>query len=260
MDLGLHGKVAAITGGSEGIGRAVAYRLAAEGARVAVCARRQDVLEEAASAIAKATGAEVLPVVADVTGAADCERFVRTTVERFGSLEILVNNAGRSAAAPFSQVTEDDWRSDLELKLFGAIRCCQLALPHMLQRGWGRIVNITHVGGKQPGPASLPTSVSRAAGIALTKALSKDYAAHGITVNTVCVGRIKSGQWERRWRERFAHLPIEEYYRQQAAGIPMGRFGEAEEVADLVAFLASDRAAYITGTAINIDGGVSAVV
>ncbi|HEY8476044.1 MAG TPA: SDR family oxidoreductase [Chloroflexota bacterium] len=260
MDLGLHGKVAAITGGSEGIGRAVAYRLAAEGARVAVCARRQDVLEEAASAIAKATGAEVLPVVADVTRAADCERFVRTTVERFGSLEILVNNAGRSAAAPFSQVTEDDWRSDLELKLFGAIRCCQLALPHMLQRGWGRIVNITHVGGKQPGPASLPTSVSRAAGIALTKALSKDYAAHGITVNTVCVGRIKSGQWERRWRERFAHLPIEEYYRQQAAGIPMGRFGEAEEVADLVAFLVSERAGYITGASVNIDGGVSGVV
>ena len=130
----------------------------------------------------------------------------------------------------------------------------------MRRVGGGRIVNITTPGGKAPGPASVPTSVSRAAGIALTKAMSKDYAKEQILVNTVCVGAIKSGQWKRRWREEGGRQPIEDFYRQRGRDIPVGRVGEAEEVADLVAFLVSERAGYITGASINIDGGASATV
>lgn len=261
MDLGLTGRVAAVTGGSEGIGRAIAYRLLCEGAKVAICARRPDVLEAAARDLARATGGEVLAVPADVTRTDDVQRFIRATVERFGRLDILVNNAGRAFARAFDQVSEDDWRADLDLKLFGAIRTIQAALPYLRRSPAGRIINITMIGGKQPGPQSVPTSVSRAAGIALTKALSKDLAPDRITVNTVCVGTIKSAQHERVWRAQYAdRMTLEEFYAERGQSIPLGRVGEAEEVADLVAFLASDRAAYITGTAINIDGGVSAVV
>ncbi len=260
MDLGLKGKVAAITGGSEGIGRATAQRLAAEGAKVAICARREDLLSRVAREIEAATGGEVLAVPADVAKADDLKRFVDATVARFGRLDILVNNAGRAAAADFTAVSAEEWQADLDLKLFAAIRAARLAIPHMRQHGWGRIVNLTHVGGKQPGAHSLPSAVSRAAGIALTKALSKDCAPHGILVNTVCVGTIKSAQGERARQAQAPNLSQEEFDRRRGQGIPLGRIGEAEEVADVIAFLVSERASYVTGDAINVDGGVSGVV
>lgn len=260
MELGLKGKVAIVTGGSEGIGRAVALRLAEEGARVAICARRPDVLETTAGEIARRTGSEVLAVPADVTKAADLERVVQTTVERFGRLDVVVNNAGRSNANLFEAVPDEAWQEDLDLKFFAAVRTARLALPHLRASGSGRIVNIVNIGGKQPGARSVPTSVSRAAGIALTKALSKDLAADRITVNAVCVGLIKSAQHERTWRREGAPGTIDDWYAERGKNIPLGRVGEAEEVGDLVAFLASERAAYITGTAINIDGGTSAVI
>ncbi len=260
MDLGLKGKVAAITGGSEGIGKATAWRLAAEGARVAICARRRDVLEAAAEEIRKATGGEILAVPADVTKPGDVDAFISATVERYGRLDILVNNAGRAAARAFMDVDDAYWQSDLDLKLFAAIRASRLAIPHMRRVGGGRIVNLTHVGGKQPGYHSLPTAVSRAAGIALTKALSKDCAADNILVNTVCVGVIKSGQNERARQAQSPSLSPEEFYRQRGQNVPLGRVGEAEEVADVIAFLASERASYVTGASINVDGGTSGVV
>ena len=260
MDLGLRGKVAIVTGGSEGIGRAVALRLAEEGARVAICARRPDVLENTAAEIARRTGSDVLPVPADVTKLADLERFVQTTVQRFGRLDIVVNNAGRSNAHPFETVSDDVWHEDLDLKFFAAVRTVRLALPHLRASGSGRIVNIVNIGAKQPGARSVPTSVSRAAGIALTKALSKDLAADRITVNAVCIGLIKSAQHQRTWQREGAHGTIDDWYAERGKSIPLGRVGEAEEVGDLVAFLASERAAYITGTAINIDGGTSGAV
>lgn len=261
MELGLSGKVALITGGSEGIGRGAATRLAAEGARVAILARREEPLRAAAEEIARETGSELLPVAADVTRPEDLERAVQATLERFGRIDVLVNNAGSSAANFFEDVTDELWHQDLELKLMAAVRMSRLCIPVMRKQGGGRIINITMIGGKQPAAKSVPTSVSRAAGIALTKALSKDYAADNILVNTVCVGIIRSGQWERRFEEaRGQYADIDAFYQDRSQQVPLRRFGLPQEVGDLVAFLASDRAAYITGTAINIDGGTSAVV
>lgn len=261
MDLGLTGKVALITGGSWGIGKGIATRLAAEGASLAICARREDVLRQTASEIEEKSGTQVLPVVVDVTKPEDLEHFVRSAVDRFGRIDILVNNAGSSSRDYFERVSDELWRSDLELKLFAAIRMARLCVPEMRKVGGGRIINIAMIAGKQPGPSSVPTSVSRAAGIAFGKALSKDLAADNITVNTVCVGVIRSGQHERRYETVKDRYPsLEDFYRAAAKDIPLKRFGLPEEVGDLVAFLASPRASYITGDAINIDGGTSGAV
>jgi 3-oxoacyl-[acyl-carrier protein] reductase len=262
MDLGLAGKVAVITGGSEGIGRAAARSLGQEGARVVICARREDVLAQAVDELSAETGAVILPVAADVERAEDVERVIAAAVDRFGRLDILVNNAGRSAAGPFTSVSDQAWQADLDLKLFAAIRACRLAFPHMQAAGGGSIINILNIGAKQPGAASVPTSVSRAAGLALTKALSKEFAPDNVRVNAVLIGLIKSAQHERTWNRTGAQQPIEEFYAgmAQRAGVPLGRVGEAREVGDLITFLASTPAAYITGVAINTDGGTSAVV
>ncbi|MDX1512232.1 MAG: SDR family oxidoreductase [Gammaproteobacteria bacterium] len=256
MDLGVENKVALITGASDGLGRAAAERLAAEGAKVAICARRREQLERTAGSIADRTGAEVLARVADVTRAAEVDEFVGDVVERFGGVDILLNNAGTSAAAPFEAVDDALWQADFDLKLMAAVRMCRRVIPLMRERGGGAIVNITTVGGKAPEPKRLPTSVTRAAGINLTKALAGEYAADNIRVNTICIGKVKSAQWERRVKNG----DVEALYAEQGARIPLGRMGETEEFADLLAFLVSERAAYITGTAINFDGGLSFVV
>lgn len=260
MDLGLAGKVAIITGGSEGIGKATARALAREGARVAICARRPDVLDAAAAEIRAATGGEVLGLPADVMRAADVERVVGQVVDTLGPPTILVNNAGTSAAAPFERVGDDAWAADLDLKLMAAVRAARLVIPHMRAAGGGRIVNLTNIGAKQPGAGSLPTSVSRAAGIALTKAMSKDLARDNILVNTVCIGLIKSAQIERAAGRRFPGLPLDQAWLKMGENVPLGRVGEATEAADLITFLVSDRASYITGVAINVDGGTSGAV
>ena len=260
MDLGLAGKVALITGGSEGIGKATALALAREGARVAICARRADVLQAAADAIKDATGNDVLPISADVMQALEIERVVTTVVERLGPPTILVNNAGTSAAAPFETVSDDAWQADLDLKLMAAVRTSRLVVPHMRVAGGGRIVNVTNIGAKQPGASSLPTSVSRAAGVALTKAMSKDLAKDNILVNAVCIGLIKSAQIERSALRRFPDLPLDQAWERMGANVPLGRVGEASEAGDVITFLVSARASYVTGVAVNIDGGSSNVV
>lgn len=260
MDLGLTGKVAAITGGSDGIGKAAALRLAEEGVRVGICGRREDVLEKAAEELRRATGGEILAIRTDVTEPGAAAAFVRRVAEHFGRLDILVNNAGTSSAHHFDNLSDEIWRADLELKFFGAIRCTEAAVPYLRQAGGGRIINITTPGGKTPGPRSMPTSVTRAAGIAFTKALSKDLAKDNILVNTICVGIIKSGQWVRRAAARTDGGTLDDVYREVSRNIPLGRPGESEEVGDLVAYLASNRASYITGTAINVDGGAAAAV
>jgi len=260
MDLGLSGKVAVVTGGSEGIGRGTAQSLGREGASVVICARRADVLERTAGDVAESTGAQIVPVVADVTQAEAVERVIQTAVERFGRLDILVNNAGRSAAGPFESTTDADWQADLDLKLFGAIRATRAALPHLRKAGGGSVVNVLNLGAKAPGPRSMPTSVSRAAGMAMMKALSKELAPDKIRVNGVLIGLIKSGQNDRRWRNSGSADTLDEFYTRAGHDIPLGRVGEPEEVGDLIAFLCSSRGAYITGVAINMDGGTSAVV
>lgn len=260
MQLDLTGKVAVVTGASEGIGKATAYALAKEGAKVAICARRPEPLEAAAQEIRKATGAEVLNIPTDVSDAGQLEAFINRTTAAWGGVDILVNNAGSSNANPFEKVTDEVWQQDLDLKLLAAIRTARLVVPSMRARGGGRIINVTMIGGKQPGAASVPTSVSRAAGIALTKALSKELARDNILVNTVCVSTIKSGQISRAAQRRYPNLSVEDAYAEMGKAIPLGRIGEAEEVANVIAFLASARASFVTGTAINVDGGASGAV
>ena len=254
MELGLKGKVAVVTGATEGIGRATALKLAQEGASVAICARRQEPLERTSAELRK-SGAEVLAVSADMSKSADIARFMKAVIDRFGRIDILVNNAGTSIRGKFLELDDEKWSADLEMKVFGAIRCTRLAVPHMKKHGGGRIVNITISSAKQPGAESYPTSVSRAAGLALTKALSKEYAADNIRVNTVCIGKIKSGQHERRYARE--GKSAETYYQEASKDIPLGRVGEAEEVANVITFLVSDAASYVTGTSVNLDGGIS---
>lgn len=257
MDLGLHDKVALITGANDGLGKATAETLAAEGAHVVIVARRKALLEQVAASI-RAQGGSVLNVVADVTVPADVQRFVSEAIARFGRLDIIVNNAGTSSAQEFEQATDDVWQQDLDLKLFAAIRVVRAALPYLRHQSSSRIINITTVSGKQPGARSVPTSVSRAAGQALTKALSKELAIDGILVNTVAVGVFKSGQQERSAGRQ--NLSLEEHYRILGTNVPLGRVGEPQEIARVIAFLASDTASYVTGACINIDGGTSAVL
>ena len=256
LELGLKNKVAVITGGSDGLGRATAERLAAEGCKVAICARRKEHLEAAAEAIRQKTGGEVLAVPADVTKADDINNFIDATVAQFGGIDILINNAGASAAASFEAVDDEAWQADIELKLMSTIRCCRRAIPIMRERGGGTILNATIVAGKAPPARALPTSVTRSAGINLTKSMANEYAAENIRVNTICIGLIKSAQWER----RAGSDGVDALYAEMGKKVPLGRMGEAEEYADLAAFLVSERAAFITGVAVNLDGGASAVV
>ena len=259
MDLHLDGKVVLITGGTDGLGAALAGRLVEEGASVAVCGRDPDRLAATEQRLRKA-GGDALALRADVTRLPDLERFVAAAVDRWGRLDGLVNNAGKSAAGRVDQVSDEDWVDDLNLKVLGAVRCTRLAVPYLVAAGGGAIVNVLAVAGKAPGAGSLPTAASRAAGLAITKAASKDLGGHGIRVNAVLVGLVESGQWRR--RAEAAGQSEDELYRQlaQHADIPLGRVGRAEEFADLVAYLLSDRSSYVTGSAINLDGGTSPVL
>jgi len=265
MDMGLQDKVAIITGGSEGIGKAAALSMAKEGARVVIVARRQDVLDNAAQEIKTATEGEVLPIAADVTDRDAANRVIQAALDNYGRVDILVNNAGTSMAKDFESVSDDDWEGDFDLKVWGAVRFIRTVLPHMRKVGGGRIINVTNLGGRTPGPSSMPTSISRAAGIAITKGLSKDLAQDNILVSTVCIGLVKSGQHERRYESRKESEPSlteDAFYDQLAQGrsVPLGRVAEAVEAGDVIAFLASERASYLTGIAVNIDGGASAVL
>ena len=257
MELGLRGKVAAVTGGSEGIGKATVMRLAQEGAKVALCARRADILNAFADELRK-SGAQVLAIVADATKPGDLERFIEETVKEFGRVDIVVNNAGGTGQDPFAKVTDEAWQKDMDVKVFAHVRTTRAAVPHMKKQGGGRIINLNMVGAKQPFAGSFPTTISRAAGLALTKALSKEYAADNILVNAVAVGKIKSMQQERRAAR--SGVSVAEHYEKTGKTVPLGRMGEAEEVANVIAFLASDAASYVTGCCINVDGGISGVL
>ena len=257
MDFALAGKVVLVTGGSDGLGAALVRTLCAERARVAFCARSEDRVRALADEVT-AAGGDVLGIRADVTVVSELEGFVTAAHDRWGRVDGLVNNAGTSSAIPFDQQTESDWDDDLDLKLRAAIRLIRLALPHLRSAG-GSIVNVLNVAARAPGAGSTPTSVSRAAGLALTKALSKELGPDQIRVNAVLIGMVQSGQWDRRAAAR--GIPVDELYAEAAAArqIPLGRVGLAAEFADLAAFLLSERSAYITGTAINFDGGSSPV-
>ncbi len=258
MQISLSGRAAIVTGGSKGIGFAVAKRFAASGADVAIIARTAEPLNEALAAIRKSSQARVIGVQADVSTAADIQRAYQEVMKTFDKVDIIVNNAGTSRAMPFEKLTDDILRDDLELKLFAAIRLIRLVAPQMKERRWGRIINVLNIGAKAPRPNSMPTSISRAAGMAMTKALSQEFAPHNVLVNALLVGLIRADQHVQRAKR--TNVPIEEYYKAHEKEIPIGRFGDAEEFANLACFLVSEQGSYITGTAVNVDGGRSPVV
>jgi NAD(P)-dependent dehydrogenase (short-subunit alcohol dehydrogenase family) len=258
MDISLAGRAAIVTGGSKGIGLAVATRFATSGADVAIVARTEESLKEAVAAIKRTAQTNVIGVQADVSKAADIQRAYEAAMKAFGKVDIVVNNAGTSRAMPFEKVTDEILHDDLELKLFAAVRLIRMVVPQMKERRWGRIINVLNIGAKAARPNSMPTSVSRAAGMAMTKALSHELAPHNVLVNAMLVGLIRADQHVQSAKR--ANMPMEEYYATHQKEIPIGRFGEAEEFANLACFLASEQGGYITGTAINVDGGRSPVV
>lgn len=249
VELGLRGRVALVAGGSQGIGRAAALELAREGARVAICGRREDAVQQAASSIGAALpGTEVLAVSADVTHADDLERLASTVLDRFGPVEVLVNAVGHGYRKPFSDLTDADWQASYDVNLLSAVRLTRRVLPGMLDAGWGRVVNVAAVSGRQPTPGQIASNASKAALLNVTKSLSNDAAERGVTVNAVLPGRITS---ERVLREFTA-----EQREHRARAIPMRRYGTPEEFAAAIVFLASARASYITGVALAVDGGL----
>jgi NAD(P)-dependent dehydrogenase (short-subunit alcohol dehydrogenase family) len=257
MELELANKVVLVTGGTNGLGLALATQLAREGASVAVCGRDSERVR-AAEATLVAAG-DALARRADVTSPEDLEALVDAAVGRWGRIDGIVHNAGRASAGRIESIDDDTWASDIELKLMAAVRLTRLALPE-LRASRGSIVFTLAMAAKAPGGASEPSSVNRAAGMALMKALSKELAPDGIRVNAILIGLIESGQWVRA-AARSGTEPDDFYARSaKDSGIPLGRFGRADEFADLGAFLLSARASYLTGTAINLDGGLSPAV
>ena len=256
FDLGLKDKVILITGGSDGLGYASAELLSSQGANVVICGRRGDYLKEKADIITERTKNQVLAIQADVSKADDCKKLVEETISNFKKINVLVNNAGASAAGLFEDVTDKNWEDDINLKLMSTVRMCRLVIPYMKLNEEGVIINATIGGGKAPNAGSLPTTVTRAAGINLTKSLANEYAKNNIRVNTICIGLIKSAQWNR----RSGAGSVDELYLEMAKKVPMGKVGEEMDYANLVAFLSSKRSSYITGTAINLDGGLCPVV
>ncbi len=260
MDIRMEGRSALVTGGSRGMGRAIALKFAEAGADVAIIARRLEVLEETKSEIEAAGNGKVGAYVCDATDANQIKAAYESAISDFGKVDILVNNAGTSMSGKFEDITDDMWEADLGLKLMGAIRFCRLAFPSMKERRWGRIINIVTIGGKAPTAERAPTVVTRAAGIALTKVLAGEGAPYNVLVNALCTGRIITDQTRRLYDKVKPDMSFEEHVKKRGEEIPLGRMGDAVEYANMACFLASDAASYITGTAINIDGGLCPVV
>lgn len=260
MKLSMDGRNALITGGSLGIGRAIAKRFVESGANVAIVARRRETLDAARKEIEQAGGGKVAIIAADVSTAAGCAEAFAQAEDALGRIDVLVNNAGSSARAPFETITDELWQSDIDLKLFAAIRLTRLAFPKMKARRWGRIINVLNTGAKAPPAEGAPTAVTRAAGMALTKVLAGEGAPHNVLVNSLHVGRIESDQWVRRHAKEDKGRSLDDFYAEMGGIIPMGRVGTAEEFANMACFLASDAGSYVTGTAINVDGGMCPVV
>jgi 3-oxoacyl-[acyl-carrier protein] reductase len=262
VELGLAGRRAVVTGGSKGLGKAIAAELLAEGAAVAICSRHADELEEAAAELRTAAGQEqhprqLLALPCDVTDPAQVTDFVAAATAALGGLDILVNNAGGARPGRFATLTDEDWHEDIEVKLFSQIRCIRAALPHLRASAAPRVININALYARYPDPAFLASSVNRASCLSLSKALSIELGAEGILVNSVNIGFVETPQWQNIHNKRAPEMPADEFFGQLAkAEVPLGRFGRSDEVAGLVAFLASDRASYIAGASIDVGGGM----
>ena len=260
MEIRMDGRSAVITGGSAGLGKAMAQEFVASGANVAIVARRADVLDQAAAQIAPAGPGKVITISADIRQASECTRTFKEAEAAFGQVDILVNNAGTSRRGPFLDISDDDWQEDFDLKVFSAIRLARLAIPGMRERKWGRIINVLNSGAKTPPAEGAPTAVTRAAGMAIMKVLANENAAYNVMVNSLHVGKIRSEQWEKRHEKDERGLSLDEWYAEEGKSQPMGRLGLPEEFAAIACLLCSGRGSYVTGAAINVDGGLSKAV
>ena len=257
MDLGLKDKVALVAASSQGLGRAVAEELAAEGASLILCARDSQTLDHTAAAIAERNNARVLAVPADVTAVDDIKRLVEAGIERFGRIDILVTNAGGPPAGRFDQLTREQWEQAIRLTLLSAVELTRQVLPGMRERRWGRILNITSIAVKQPVENLLLSNSLRAGLTGFARTLANEVAADGVTVNNVLPGYTRTERLDE-LAEMMAEkqgISASEFRGKWEKEIPMGRLGEPREFAAVVAFLASERASYITGTSVQVDGG-----
>ena len=261
MEVRLDGRSAIVTGGSKGLGLAIAEEYFASGANVAIVARDQGALAEAKQLIQSRGGkGKVLAISCDVSKADPIRQACEQANSEFGKVDIFVNNAGQSTRGPSETITDEMWQADLDLKLFAQVRFSRILMPQMKERKWGRIISVLNIGAKAPGADSAPTSVSRAAQMALTKAMSMEGAPHNVLVNSLHVGVIVSDQIKRRYDRERPNVSFDEFVAQAGRAVPMGRMGRAEEFASVATFMASEAASYVTGCAINVDGGRSPVV
>jgi len=257
MNLSLEGKIAIVTGGSKGIGRATALALAQEGVDVAICARGMEDLEDAAAEIRAKTGHKALAVQADMGDPEDIKNLVATTVAELGGVDILVNNAVNSTAAPFMELADEDWMNHINVKIMGYVRCCREVIPHMRQRGGGRIINIGGMAARSANTLTNSNGVTNSAVSNIAKNLSDQVAPDGILVNCIHPGTTRTPRQtmllERQAKD--ANITLEEAERRAVSQIPIGRMVESKDIADLVLFLVSDRAGAITGQTIAVEGG-----
>jgi 3-oxoacyl-[acyl-carrier protein] reductase len=259
MELGLKGKTVLVTGGSKGIGRATARAMAAEGARVMICSRSAPALEEAAGAIRRETGQAVEIVTTDLSRLEGVESAAAAAVQRLGRLDVLVNNAGAIKGGDFLAIPDDEWMTGWSLKLLGYIRMARAVLPQMRTQGGGRIVNVVGMAARNPATTYMMGGAANAALINFTKALADLGAPSNILVTAVSPGPVKTDRWDSLQRQQAAAAgkDLETFVKEQNGNFPLGRIALPEEVADLVCFLASDRASFLTGIAITVDGGIS---
>lgn len=259
MDLGLKNRAALVAAASQGLGKASAISLAREGARLVICSRSEEKIRQTAVEIKEQTDAVVVPVVADVSVPADITRFVQTGLKEFGTIDILVNNAGGPPTGHISRLPDEEWERGIQLTLMSVIRMVREVLPSMQKQRWGRVISIVSIAAKQPINELLISSTLRPGILGLTKVLSNQFAAENITINTVCPGLILTKRQEELSISRAAdrNMTLEQYLEESVRTIPAGRIGRPEEIGDVVAFLASEKASYINGVNLLVDGGMA---
>lgn len=258
MDLGIKGRAAIVTGASRGIGRETARQFLEEGARVMICGRNAETIEKSRAELAQQTGGEVHAVVADMTKEVDIAKLVDAAKQKFGTVDILINNAGQMYSGRFEVMTDAGLKEQFETKIFGFLRAIRLVVPIMKAQKWGRIVNIIGGAGKEPDPYMFGSGITNSGLLNITKSLSTEFGEDNVLVNAVCPGWVATNLWQRNAQGLQQELKAqteEEARRLAARKNSLNRFGKPEELANAIVFLCSERASYITGVSLNLDGG-----